>query len=152
MKLDEVLAINLKRLALDLQTALIDKIEGFESELEAVEVDSKLISVKLHVEPAPWEFVKSFFKTAAEARRRSVSGKPHTIGLYDGEDVRIESVYSSIDGGSYRTMSRGVYLYHGHVHGKVRLKPTADIVAFVIGLTPDRLKLFAKEYSENWGQ
>lgn len=152
MRLNEVLAVNLKRIALDIQTTLTDGIDGFEAELEAVEVDDKLISIKLHVEPAPWEFVKSFYKTTAEARRQSISGKPHTIELYNGEDVRIESVYSSIDGGSYRTMSPGVYLYHGHVLGKVRLKPTADIVAFVIGLTPDRVKVFTDEYITNWGQ
>ncbi len=43
--------VNLKRVALELQTMLLDKdMEGFEAELEAINVDGKLISIKLNVE------------------------------------------------------------------------------------------------------
>lgn len=170
MRLNEVLAVNLKRIALDIQTMLTDGIEEFESELEAIEADSKLISVKLYVKPAPWEFVKSFYKTAAEAKRKSLTGKPHTIEVYNGPSVDLDHHFSQIDsGGATNIMTAGVYMFRSVKRGKSQLtvRPQsqkdidafnpnpdvaairADFIAYVLGLTPDRVKVFTDEYITN---
>lgn len=170
MKLNEVLAVNVKRIALDIQTKLLDRLEGFESELETIEADGKLISAKLYIQPAPWEFVKSFYKTAAEAKRLSCTGKRHAIEVYNGPEVALDSSFTSINRTASNKIVPGVYLLDSVKRGKSQLNIHAqqplsqlnnpditdeilpDLVSYVSGLTPDIVEMFTDSYITNWGQ
>lgn len=162
MKLNEVAGPNLKRIALQLQTMLIDKdLPGFEvTGMEGIESfphhrspkadDGTLISVKLSIGPCPKESLQG-------TRRFSYTGHSHTIEVYKGPMIRFESNMSSITGRWCDVISEGIFFfadagYHGETSlrtGSVRLK---TLVGFMPGLTPEDMQAFVNEYANGWGQ
>lgn len=154
MKLQEIANdhINLKRLALELQSMLLDaELDGFECEFEGVTEQGKLIAVKLIVEPASDFAVRKFHKS----RSSSMTGRRHVIELYDGPTVDLGTdAVSSISGMTYNKLNVGVYFFTKDAPGKSCLQKYGEkhLVGFEVGLTQQVLERFAKDFINGWGQ
>lgn len=158
MKLQEIAndRINLKRLALELQSMLLDaELDGFECELQGVTEQDKLIAVKLVVAPAPDAAVKS--QHGKVNRRLSWwTGNEHVIELYDGPtvDLGTDSVFA-VSGLSYHKLNAGVYFFSknpGRGKSCMRQYGAKHLVGFEVGLTQQSLERFAKDFINGWGQ
>lgn len=159
--LQEFIQPNLKRLALELQSMLIEAdLDGFNCELEGVGVSlgqqSRLVAVKLIVDPAP---KSAIVKSGSRSNRFTWTGHEHVIELYDGPTIDLGSdTVNSIDGKSYSRLNAGVYfiaasnraskslMLECHERGDVK-----NLVGFEVGFSQKALEAFAKQYIEGWG-